>query len=190
MIRSTPSRLVPVLAPVAGLASGAAADPFSFTTDGAPVGTGSLGVITDVTNLSWSFEITSISFEEEFFGQIETIDYVGLPGLEASALASSGSGAVGPMEALFVQDYSYTAPGQMDPSIAFTVSFVVLGGGDIEFNIINISLGTLPAGGDLNLPFSLSPSEVTFSGSVSVIPTPSGTVVLGIGGLVAARRRR
>lgn len=84
-----------------------------------------------------------------------------------------------------IYSFNYTAPAVVNS--AFTVPITVTAAGDTTL----ISLLNLDSGGEIN-NFTLGTAQRTFSTTlnVQVTPAPGAAALLGLGGLVATRRRR
>ncbi|MEL6329475.1 MAG: hypothetical protein AAFR38_07415 [Planctomycetota bacterium] len=80
---------------------------------------------------------------------------------------------------------------ELTPLVTFTVDLSNPGAGDNLFINIGASSSSTTGTGAGNLDgFFSTPIDTSFLGTVVSTPTPGAAAVLGLGGLVAARRRR
>ncbi len=196
-----------ILGAVAGLASGAAAQSWSLSIEGAPstVDTTVTTVFTVdvVVNADFGTHVSGGAFALDSSGATDVVVNVGAAAAAWAAVGEANRGYAGGGDhnglvygqVIFPPFFPPQADSSLDGgTIVASLSIEVLAGstGVLDLNLISDALAPF----DLEIYDEVSGSfnnqvQGSFgSASVNLVPAPSALALLGLGGLVAGRRRK
>jgi hypothetical protein len=195
-----------ILGAVAGLASGAAAQSWSLSIEGAPstVDTTVTTVFTVdiVANADFGTHVAGGSFALDSTGATDAVVNVGASAAAWAAVGEANRGYAGGGDHNGLVYGQVIFPPFLQPSpdsalaggsIVASLSIEVLAGstGVLDLNLISDALAPFDIEiYDANSGTFTNTAQGSFgSASVNLIPSPSALVLLGLGGLVAGRRR-